>query len=276
MCNKMEREQVKEILKMPINTERIRRRNEDIIEKKDKKIYSTQMYYSSFDPDMSDFAVGFYNIVYKDILEPEGVLDGKYFRNKNFAGDTINSFNSIARLVSSANKLPNFLREYYNRYHCLANFWIIPMALGRNGKKLNYYDSADAFLNILNGNYDKLKKYTDYYNSINNYDKFGKIHFYNKFCEIHFIKGYKPLDYTLKYTLDDILKNILKKYSISGKDEKQRVKDAEDIVQQAYTFIDTRADNICENAELCKELYDYFKKWHLIKDCGTSKNNEES
>lgn len=253
MCNETEREQVKKILMMPIKCEK--RKPVNIIVE-NGIVKSTQRYYNGFDPDMSDFAVGFYNIMYKDILNEEGVLDGKYFCNQDFAGDTINSFNSIANLVPSAgnatklrtatDECPKFLRKYSNDYHCLANFWILPMPLGRRGKKLNYFDSIDVFLNKLKESYDLLKKYTDYYKQINNYDVF---------CRIHFIENYKPLD--------DI-------------SEKYRGREAEEIVRQAYKFIDMRADNICANDEVCKDLYDYFKKWHLTEDGGTAKNKEES
>lgn len=68
----------------------------------DNFIYSPQLYNSNLDEDMSDFSVGFYEIVYKDILkENNGKIlkeNGKYI-NENYMGDTIYSFNSLAYAI---------------------------------------------------------------------------------------------------------------------------------------------------------------------------------
>ena len=69
---------------------------------KDTVIYSPQLYKSTPYEDMSDFSVGFYKIVYKDILGGNNVEilneDGTY-KNENYMGDTIHSFNSLANVI---------------------------------------------------------------------------------------------------------------------------------------------------------------------------------
>jgi hypothetical protein len=111
----------------------------------DDKVLSGQKYYSSADADMSDFAIGFYEIIYKEILKGKPILGQKgSLRNSEFAGDTMNSFNTIANCTPGAGKSsrlrtekeewPEYLRVYHSQYHCLANFWILPMDIGRTTK----------------------------------------------------------------------------------------------------------------------------------------------
>lgn len=122
------REQVYNILVTPIISDK----SISKIVKVDNFIRSPQKYYSSPDEDMSDFAIGFYRIIYLeygDILTDHGTL-----KDCCFAGDTMNSFNSIANITHGTGKSKNErkhinweencpkLFEYYNRYHCLANF----------------------------------------------------------------------------------------------------------------------------------------------------------
>lgn len=74
-------------------------------------IKSSQTYYPdkkwkiSLDEDMSDFAMGFYEIIYKSLL------GGNLMVNKNddlcdgeFTGDTMNPFNYIANLFPQAGR----------------------------------------------------------------------------------------------------------------------------------------------------------------------------
>ena len=55
---------------------------------------------------MSDFAIGFYSILYKGPLNNNPILDKKTNKlvNNNFAGDTMNSFNSIANCIPESGK----------------------------------------------------------------------------------------------------------------------------------------------------------------------------
>lgn len=122
-------------------------------------IKSPQLYYGMADADMSDLSIGFYKIIYKDLLSNSNgeILDERgYPINKEFMGDTMHSFNSIASIIlndkskkfrSPIEKWPQALVEYHSRYHCLVNFWIIPMRHGRKSAKLSKYDSLDCYLN---------------------------------------------------------------------------------------------------------------------------------
>lgn len=86
------------ILLTPIKSDK----NVPKIYMKDNVIYSPQLYKHNPDEDMSDFSVGFYKIVYKDILGENNVEilneDGTY-KNENYMGDTIHSFNSLANVI---------------------------------------------------------------------------------------------------------------------------------------------------------------------------------
>ncbi|MEA4922925.1 MAG: hypothetical protein VB031_06105 [Eubacteriaceae bacterium] len=158
------------------------------ISKKRGTVLSGQKYYSNADEDMSDFAVGFYEIIYKNILK-ENVLDTEghlYF--EEFAGDTMNSFQSIANITPDAGNTknnrtdykewPSYLQYYHDNYHCLANFWLIPMKLGRRSMKLNKFDSLDLFLDALEEDYDgEISCYEEYRNSISTFESFCEIHF---------------------------------------------------------------------------------------------------
>lgn len=100
------------------------------------RIFTKQTYSGSLDPDMSDLAVGFYGIIYGlKILTDSGKL-----LKKDFAGDTMCFFNTVANRIPEAGRLkkqrtsienwPAYLQDYY-KYRCLANFWVLPMEVGR-------------------------------------------------------------------------------------------------------------------------------------------------
>lgn len=153
-------------------------------------IESTQTYYSTYlDEDMSDFSIGFYEILYRELLGEKQILNASGMLNDCcFAGDTMNSFHSIANITPGAGKSkntrtmpycwPEELHEYKENYHCLANFWLIPTCIGRMSKKLNYYDSMDMFLERIIANYQSVfKQHTSYYNQIGNPQSFFETHF---------------------------------------------------------------------------------------------------
>lgn len=211
-----------------------------------KVIYTGQKYYSKLDEDMSDFSIEFYKIIYKDILYEQMLKKDGTLENQCFAGDTINSFNSIANLIPKVGKTieerkgtsreewPKNLTEYVKQYHCLANFWILPLCIGRTGKKLNYYDSMDIFLDKLNKDYKVLEKHSSYFNAFSTFSEFKEKHFITK------------------YNINDI--NItLSMY----KDNK-----AEELIKQAQKMIDERAKEISDS-RYCEELWDYFHSWNL-------------
>lgn len=169
-------------------------------------IHTGQQYRGMADADMSDFAIGFYEIIYKDLL-PEGRVlkeDGSLM-DAQFAGDTMNSFNTVANKTPGAgisraqrrprNEWPAYLREYYDRYHCLANFWILPMQIGRttngclNKAKRPVSDYMDRFLTMLKADgclemagRQKAESYGEqkserYFSHFNGWADFSKRHF---------------------------------------------------------------------------------------------------
>ena len=81
---------------------------------KDNVIYSPQLYKRNPDEDMSDLSVGFYKIVYKDILGGNNVEilneDGTY-KNENYMRDTIHSFNSLANVISGNRTKKNKIQK---------------------------------------------------------------------------------------------------------------------------------------------------------------------
>lgn len=153
MTNKQQ--QVYDLLLMPIVCDD-RRRSTPVCD--GSTILTGQSYTSTYvDEDMSDFAVGFYETVYgRPILDHRGCL-----ADLEFAGDTMNSFETTAFKVLGPrekrlpeDQWPSFLLDYKRRYHCLANFWILPMETGRTlkgelNKARRAADYMDRYLNIL-------------------------------------------------------------------------------------------------------------------------------
>lgn len=240
------KEKVYKILLTPIICDK----NHNNIGVENNIIYSSQKYCKSQDEDMSDFSLGFYEILYKDFLKNKPLLDenGKLY-NEEFAGDTMYSFNTIANMTDGAGNSrnnrtnekfwPEFLQKYYHSYHCLANFWIIPMYYGRwrsvgYATKENPYDSPDLFLEYIENNFGICKaKHNKYFNEINDVFDFCKLHFFNKLKDYNEIKN--------MYTS----------------------KTPENIINYNNQQIENRAKKISES-DIANELYDYFYKVGIL------------
>ncbi|MEE0687042.1 MAG: hypothetical protein UEA60_10405 [Lachnospiraceae bacterium] len=160
--------QVYEILYMPIEVISSSGFGDDrkvSIKKEGNVIKTTQTYWPEYrdkvshklfrydfnpDCDMSDFACGFYEIIYKSILAGDVLVNNNNgcMVNKQYVGDT----------MTSVSLLPGL----YEKYHCLANFWIIPMELGRRSnhilsktsKRYNVQDFMDRFLLLMKYRFD--------------------------------------------------------------------------------------------------------------------------
>lgn len=182
------------------------------------------------DCDISDFACGFYEILYKYILNDNKLVeDNGNFVDKNFAGDT----------MTSVSKLPK-LKE---KYHCLANFWLLPMDIGRTSKNKwckisqdnNVEDFMDRFLLLLKYNFEAYKgMYKEYFENIKTFDQFA---------ELHFLRG-------------------------SYVDEKYDIREYSEILDKTttdtiYDFIKNRAKAISES-KYAEELWEYFFKNGLL------------
>lgn len=224
----------------------------------DNVIYSQQSYIREPDPDMSDFSLGFYKVVYKDILEKnngEILEEDGYCKDDNYMGDTMHSFNSLANVIladrckdcrSPKGVWPEELVKYESRYHCLANFWLIPMPHGRTNTKLSRYDSVDCYLkrvrNYYSGENDEILKKTK---------KYFKNFTWESFLGTHGLSEYKMIDDPLK---------IYKE-----KDKKACL----DEIKRIYEFWENRASQIVKKYN--DELYNYFNCLGLIND-GEIKN----
>lgn len=164
------------------------------IELKDGIIKTPQLYYSTADEDMSDLSIGFYKILYEDILKDKSknedgeiLLDRKgHYINEDYMGDTMHSFNSLANAIFSVpsakqwppeEEWPPELIDYKIKYHCLANFWVIPMKHGRRGKKLSYYDSVDYYLYKVHKDFFESQSQKEgYFANFSNWDCFLETH----------------------------------------------------------------------------------------------------
>ena len=224
-------------------------------------ICSPQKYVRKSDCDMSDFSIGFYEIIYRDIIpNKDGKLlsDKGYLINKEFAGDTINSFNTLANIIlgvksnkerKTEDTWDDLLKDYKRNYHCLANFWLIPMRHGRQSKKLSNTDSLDLYLEKLSKDFKSFKadefiKYRADNNQYENY--FRVIDTYKNFLDKHCISWYM-----IKMGVRDFYKN------------KDRDKDiCKSFVGNISKFMDERADVISK--KYTDELYEYFKSVGIV------------
>ena len=233
-----EEKQVKDILELPIICDKsivgkpLRRKN---------LIYTGQTYRGQEDADMSDFAVAFYKIVYSDLLEHNDkneivfLNSKKGIYNSDFAGDTMNSFNTFINGQKSCN-WSNELWRYFDSYHCLANFWVIPMKYGRslagkyNKAKKPISDYMDKYLKVIHDNINFDHNKDDYWSKFNSWPDFVNRHY---------------LLYTYVNKNGDVLQ-----YS-----DKYFLKGAENRIKGRAFMIAKAKGN---------ELYDYFRNCKLI------------
>jgi len=183
------KKQVYEILLIPIDC----KKEYPIIERTKDRILTGQKYIRSVDEDMSNFTIDFFEILYKDSLQLNPILNenGNLF-NKEFAGDTMNSFARIANRTLRVSKLdkeraleeywPEYLILFHKQYHCLANFWMIPMDIGRTLKKWSKAttscDYMDRFLITYKENQQiYIKMYPTYFSMFDGIRDFAERNF---------------------------------------------------------------------------------------------------
>lgn len=221
-------------------------------------IGTTQRYHSGFDPDMSDIAIEFYKIIYNidELLDENGYL----LFDKQLAGDTMCSFNTIANKVPKAGKSrkkrtsfdewPEFLKDYHNLYHCLANFWLLPLWVGRSYPRMpseyrwgsktkrGIDDYMDCYLSFL-----KEGHYSEF---IGQYVQYGKMYAsFDEFCDKHYLTGkncYIRNGEIFMYSHED---------------------NSEEIVRSMTNLIKARAEQISKDEKVCDKLYDLRER--LIK-----------
>lgn len=257
------KKQVFEILLMPIECTRYSKEKVEKveIERKENIIESTQTYYPckkcdiTLDEDMSDFAIGFYEIIYNKILNGNSIInkDNDSLCDSRYAGDTMNSFETIANRFPEAGKSkknrtpqsswPNILKEYKRQYHCLANFWLIPSEIGRTIDKMNELCKGSYTYGIKDYMDRFLKKLLEKENKIKDY---FSVDSFIDFANIHFLNG--------SYTYADS-----KIYNFSDDNM-----NGEYVIERIIDRMRLRATLIA-NSEYSGELWEYFNGWDLIK-----------
>jgi hypothetical protein len=252
--NKMDKD-VYRILLTPISCEK---KKIEQIEIKEEIIYTSQKYYSSVDEDMSDFSMGFYQIIYKDILKGKPLLYKDRLFDKQFAaGDTMNSYKTIekkARNLVDITEDNSFLENYKKIYHCLANFWLVPIYIGRDSrwtpKELKNWtktsrrsgeepieDYMDRFLNLYKENEVVFKsKYETYFSNFGDFKDFAKK---------HFLLGSNNL------------------VNVDGKINNYSNLKPQEVVEKMESNIKERASCIAKS-KYALDLRDYFKNNHLL------------
>ena len=213
----------------------------DRIQKYHRVIISLQVYYGAPDEDMCDFTLGFYKVLYGDNLlkDKELLNERNRIKNNDFAGDTMNSFNTIAKLIngsqSNEENIPvnPALQFYKEQYHCLANFWVIPMQHGRKSPKTvgkTYtHDSPVLYTQALMSTIEEVRREEQLCN----------------FKKIHFLPETES---------PEIIKAAYKQ------------KGGSILLKSALEYIDARAKIIIGNYDMTNRLYDYFQEVDVLED----------
>lgn len=235
-----EQKQVKDILLRPIECTTQESTNVFIYH---DRIFSSQEY-KGYDPDMSDFAIEFYQIIYNEILDRQGykILEGKKLKSEEFCGDTMNSYKKVTK-----NKSRVETRNWMNKYHCLANFWLLPKHVGHSSPHT-------AKLQLM--------KYSKSKNGINDYmDKFlhNYLENYDEYCKVFekYTKKIAPDNYANIHFLEGSYTENKKVVDFSSKN-------ADDIVNIMWKKIEKRADLIASKKGV--ELYKLFSHLGIIDE----------
>ena len=170
-----------------------------------------------------------------------------YLNSQEFAGDTMNSFNTLANMVPEAGRKrsertpieewPKWLQDYYYAYRCLANFWILPSSVGRT--VMGEYNKAikpkrdfmDRFLQELSADYQGFTKAYPQYSE--------KLMDYKSFLDVHMIS-------TAYCSAND----TVKVFSYS---------DVKSVIESAEERIKLRANTIA-SSQYAEELLQYFRQ----------------
>lgn len=276
-----EQQQVKEILTTRIvvdyKCEKIKKSGNIILS--GQEYYRQEKPLSIGDPDMSDLAVGFYKIIYKKLLLrsdnnrlDDGSVsilneDGRFREERFAAGDTMNSFKTTANRALGYRKSmrtpeeewrPVELKNFFKYTHCLANFWILPMDIGRNPRsehqrgKPPYYDYMDLYLAAVKEWYDKetFPAFEEYFKIFGTTNPSSNDIKFSIFCKNHFIYDDNYLE---KNGTEDVNVNM---YS---QDYKTNIKS---VITAMVKRIEGRAETISK--EYTQELGEYFESCGLI------------
>jgi len=194
----------------------------------EKLIISGQKYNGSVDADMSDIAIEFYKHIYK----LENILNDKnQLVCDQFAGDTINSYRYVTNRKGCSQKMKD---DWSRQYHCLANFWILPKAVGRMlgkySKATIAKDYLDNFLYVLHNQemYESFKKeYPEYFLNCENIEDFYAMHGFEN-CDV-------------------IIQNINDYNKVKCMNADERINRMQKFVEWRATFLAEKYGNELEN-----------------------------
>jgi len=192
------------------------------------------------DCDMSDFACGFYEIIYRDILPGHIVCEDGNLFDKEFAGDTMNTVKKMPSLTE--------------KYHCLANFWLLPMQLGRMSNhelsktdpQYMIQDYMDRFLIAVQ---DKLEEYRRVFPRC-----FAEMRTFEDMVNVHSLEG----SYVELIDSEDLAE---KEYVVQTFSDMPTVFKEETV----WECIQKRA-RVIADSQYGEELERYFISLGLIKD----------
>lgn len=215
------------------------------------RIYSSQKY-PGFDPDMSDLAVKFYQIIYRErlenlhyeILDENGNLKvlSEY---KEFCGDTMNSYRTIEKKLCNDKKK----EELKDKYHSLANFWLLPMDVGHSSSHTTKRGLADCSKSK-NGLADYMDRFLEYF--FNNHEKYEKN--YPEYTESFRLE---------KFNVDHFLEGIYLENNKVTEEMKFSNKDSDEIAVEMCKRIEKRAELIAHKKGA--ELYKFFSKLRIME-----------
>lgn len=218
-----------------------------------KIILSGQKYGSIADEDMSDFAIGFYETVYQGLIPDKLLKEDGGLSNMQFAGDTMNAKVYCGKDVDANS-------SWKSKYHCLANFWLLPVNVGRSSAKTptderkysksknGINDFLDKFLKHYSDNYiEYAHTYGDYVNCMaqdRDEDKNSKPTGIGAFYKNHCLLG-------------SFVENENDGYKITNFSCDNKKLDI-NICEDVWNLIKRRAGKLAE--ECGEQLYEYFFK----------------
>lgn len=150
----------------------------------------------------------------------------------------MNSFNTIANMMNGVRwdagniSIDPFLLFYKVHYHCLANFWVIPMKHGRKSTKsvggMKNYDSPILYIHeLMKESYEGVERELE-------------------------IKSFKQIHFLPETDNPEKVRAVYEQ------------KDGKEALRIACDYIDARARTIVNNGEMTDKLYDYFVESKLI------------
>jgi hypothetical protein len=191
------------------------------------------------DTDMCDLAIGFYEVLYGletgTIMKQEGnPIDWTY------AGDTMNSYENVVRFSSEPKK-----EEWAESYHCLANFWMLPGAIGRTTKAFSK-NTAGRITNTVESFNKGIRDYMDRFLVERHVSDLAE------FAKGHFIEGI--------YIKDNKVDEFSRLKETGGSFESQ----VDAVIDKMMEKICERAATIAKCDDMCNKLYNYFDSLNII------------